>query len=199
MSYSCTPPFSLEWKPESRPSYARMPGLSLHKNLAICTPGDGCRLLLASEPTSQVNPPKVNSKRDPSAEPREGPRGSLSPFQTPSPAQKQEILSCSWSWLIILFSQASWRFYSKFTKGNMPSGRSRAAQKWLRLGPQWAFPPWQVKVPPEGLRKVPKRPNAIYTFLQRSHASLPVFAHSDGLITPGLWSNIKNELCFFGP
>ena len=33
MSYSCTPPFSLEWKPESRPSYARMPGLSLHKNL----------------------------------------------------------------------------------------------------------------------------------------------------------------------
>ena len=33
MSYSCTPPCSLEWKPESRPSYARMPGLSLHKNL----------------------------------------------------------------------------------------------------------------------------------------------------------------------
>ena len=33
MSCSSTPPFSPEWKQESQPSYARMPGLFLHKNL----------------------------------------------------------------------------------------------------------------------------------------------------------------------
>lgn len=30
------------------------------------------------------------------------------------------------------------------------------------------------------------------------HASLPVFVHNDGLITPGLKPNIKNELYLFG-
>lgn len=33
MSCSSTPPFSPEWKRESQPSYARMPGIFLNKNL----------------------------------------------------------------------------------------------------------------------------------------------------------------------
>lgn len=102
-----------------------------------CTPreaGLSCYwLVLLSEHKSHVNPQRKQAKQEPLAESREEPNRLFLPFSTTA-ASKGEGNSKLSIELTHTLSYAPWRFYSKFTKGNMPSGRSRAAQKCCGWG-----------------------------------------------------------------
>lgn len=77
--------------------------------------------------------PEVTSKAGPLSRVEKGAQEAVPAVPCHCLQQRQGILSCPPRWLIF-FPQSAWRCYSKFNKGNMPSGRSRATQKWLWQG-----------------------------------------------------------------